>query len=452
MPILNISTKTKLIVMKVASILSGKTIIQSHSIGLICITLFINFFPFDSQAKAVFDVMFKEHNSKKKANLGIVVMDDNTETFIYENSVSKTTTQVSSTSTTDNRRLVYINGMRTDLSKAISNLLVVTNTMATVVASSNVQLAYNANERTMTQIAEVAAQHFKQKNNLTEKQAWFKFAYQFLLPLRYNVFENAEEYMANLGEADYVDDFDLNKHINSIYLPLLKDKKEVVLLAHSQGNFYANRAWDIISQMPNGDELTGALGIVGIANPANHVSGSLSGTELYTTSHNDKVISKIRFWLPIAPLPSNIEIPETPLDDLGHALEDVYLKNNASRIKIVTDVNEMFDRLIPKATCTGFSKKSTHGGGGLITFYTPGENFIGTMNFYFNAYDSNARNQLIIKGVNSSLPLLDTSIVTGQRSGSFYYDWSRDGELLISIINSDSKVFDEWDIDITCPN
>ena len=71
----------------------------------------------------------------------------------------------------------------------------------------------------------------------------------------------------------------------------LCEGKKVVVVAHSQGNLFANIAYKGI----NKDNIDG-FGIVSVANPSGYVAGDSSDT-YYTTIEEDKVIAVIPFAL-----------------------------------------------------------------------------------------------------------------------------------------------------------
>lgn len=453
MSILSLSTISKIIAVKNAEIwLIKKITTRAHYIQIICLALFFSIFSIESQAKATFDVIIKSHNSEQNTNSGVIVIEGATGKNVYDTPVSNAYKQETSTSsTTEKRAIVYANGMFTSPTEAANNLNTVRRSFQYTASTSEFRLAYNFSEDVLNQVAEVAAQHIKQQGNLTDKQAWFQMAYKLLLPKVYNLLEDAETAIASINEASYVNDVDLNSHINQHYLPLLNDDYKVVILSHSQGNFYANRAWNTIANMANGSELTNALGIVGVADVASYVAGN----GLHTTNSNDFIVNAVRLLSGPQPLAANVTHPITSKEPLGHGLSEIYLNDDLDakhiKAKIQADVNTTFDRLEIVASCDDFYRETPNGGSGsgLNTSHAPGENYKGYLDYSLNAYDSSARNQLRVVG-NSGL-LLDTGIVTGVQEGRFYYDGPKDGTLSVVIYNSDQKSFDEWTIGITCP-
>ena len=463
MSILNIITKTKLIAVKGADILPVKKIAtQAHNIQMICLVLLFSFFSIESEAKDNFDVTFKSHNSELNANLGVVTMDDNAEisTSAYfvskasnlvskaSNQVSKASNQVSlapkqvslapkqvslapkqvnSVQSEERMSIVYANGMFTSPSEAAANLVNITRKFYHMVPTANIKLAFNQSEDVLNQVAEVAAQHLKQKHNLTERQAWLQMAYKFLLPSIYNFLEDAETEVSSWDEDNYVNDVDLNYLVNQHVLPPLQAGHRLVVLAHSQGNFYANRAWNTIANMTNGSELTKALGIVGVANVASYTAGN----GLHTTNSNDHIVNAVRILPGKQPRPANITHPFTLKDPMGHGLSEIYLNDDLDakhiKKKIIADVSTTFSRLAEAATCNSLNHASnTHAD---LT-YNPGENYTGNLNYYMNS--SVDKYNLIIKNqYDATIYSLD--YFTGQKSGSFYYNGSSDGILKINI-------------------
>ena len=218
-----------------------------------------------------------------------------------------------------------------------------------MVPTANIKLAYNLSEDVLNQVAEVAAQHIKQKYNLTKRQAWFQMAYKVLLPGVYNLLEDAETEISSWDEDNFVNDVDLNYLVNQYILPTIQEDHRLVVLAHSQGDFYANRAWNTIANMTNGSELTKALGIVGVANVASYTAGD----GLHTTNTNDQIVNAVRGTSGPPPRPANVTHPLTLKDPMGHGLSEIYLNDDSDarhiQAKIITDVSTTFARLAEAA-------------------------------------------------------------------------------------------------------
>ncbi|MGV3652605.1 MAG: hypothetical protein ACO1N5_00170 [Noviherbaspirillum sp.] len=118
-------------------------------------------------------------------------------------------------------------------------------------------------------------------------------------------------------QYDYVDSR-VMEQTRLISTLIKEDKKKVLLISHSQGNLYANAVYRRIDQDP--EIKTKSLALVGVASPANFVAGG--GT--YVTSGNDLVIAGLRTLISANTLPSNIAIPYSTEDLLGHAFIGIY--------------------------------------------------------------------------------------------------------------------------------
>ena len=118
----------------------------------------------------------------------------------------------------------------------------------------------------------------------------------------------------------------------------LDDDKNVLIIAHSQGNLFANRVRKTLRSY--GDKIR----IVAVATPANAVDGG----NLYTTGTNDNIIFQFREWIPDI-LQGNVTLDNgflTPVSP-NHALIDVYLENIESRLRILRHIREVVDSFPP---------------------------------------------------------------------------------------------------------
>ncbi|MBI4087302.1 MAG: hypothetical protein HY434_00535, partial [Candidatus Liptonbacteria bacterium] len=139
-------------------------------------------------------------------------------------------------------------------------------------------------------------------------------------------------------DSETVKDYDLTE--------MLKDASEnvrtqkLLLVAHSQGNFYANSFYDTVADKTGGVPRA-SIGVYSVATP----SGRVAGEGKWLTSDTDKVIAGMVGRV----LSRNIMAPNThialqPSDDsLGHDFSSVYLKYRSS--EIVTDIRSSLDRL-----------------------------------------------------------------------------------------------------------
>lgn len=113
------------------------------------------------------------------------------------------------------------------------------------------------------------------------------------------------------------------------------EKKKILLVAHSQGNFFANAVYEQVQPTLT----TASLGVVDIATPTTTVHGP------YTTSDNDIVINAAR--LLNSALPANISVPFTLTDVLGHGFDQIYLNPGyAAKAKISADIQSTLNSLV----------------------------------------------------------------------------------------------------------
>lgn len=98
---------------------------------------------------------------------------------------------------------------------------------------------------------------------------------------------------------------DLNNQVES-YKKSIKDGHGVIVLAHSQGNYYTNEAYERLD-----DWMKEYFHMFGIATPANHVAGHPAGdnTSPYVKFHNDFIM------LVVTGLPSNRDNPNSEHDE-----------------------------------------------------------------------------------------------------------------------------------------
>ncbi|MCF6208386.1 MAG: hypothetical protein L3J61_03215, partial [Ghiorsea sp.] len=100
--------------------------------------------------------------------------------------------------------------------------------------------------------------------------------------------DGMKQIAAGVNGANYVLDGDVQRHV-TIYEASLKAGNKVVIVSHSQGNFYSNAAYRVLTQRGYGNN----VGIVAVATPSRIVEGG--GT--YITAPEDKIIKAVRATL-----------------------------------------------------------------------------------------------------------------------------------------------------------
>ncbi|MDR4509911.1 MAG: hypothetical protein MRJ65_17030 [Candidatus Brocadiaceae bacterium] len=130
----------------------------------------------------------------------------------------------------------------------------------------------------------------------------------------------------------------IQEHIDT-YDEYLREGKQIVLVAHSQGNLYGNVAYLGIDQ-----QYIDGFGIVSVANPDTHVKGGGP----YTTIEEDYVILPLQITFPFA-LPANVDNFFGPVnlnDWSGHKFIDSYMATgHEAETKILDDIVTMIGEL-----------------------------------------------------------------------------------------------------------
>jgi len=190
--------------------------------------------------------------------------------------------------------------------------------------------SYNANENWLTQLLQVYEQKkIDQKLEVNPEEYWYLLRNMEEAPEWFR--EVYKKNMEQFRESDVYNDPYLIEHVNN-YVRDLYNGKKVVIVAHSQGNFYANNAYRrILNEYP---EYQHNIGVVGVATPANSVQGwnnynaSYPYGLYYTTNASDLVINLIRAFYPDT-LPPNpgIEYSNGYLS-ANHGFVDIYLDQN----------------------------------------------------------------------------------------------------------------------------
>jgi len=141
--------------------------------------------------------------------------------------------------------------------------------------------------------------------------AWFKASMNDLAAST-----NANAYINDATLQQQLDGDPSNPTLQPGYRALLKRGDRIVVVAHSQGNFYANAAYDVLaSESP---DTAHRLGIVAVASPDNRVAGGGQ----HITVPEDVVVAAIRFIYPVTLAPSPASGSSPNMTELGQAAYD----------------------------------------------------------------------------------------------------------------------------------
>lgn len=163
-----------------------------------------------------------------------------------------------------------------------------------------------------------AAQFLRMLNGIEAMPDWFQ--------------DLVKEKAARIVESELVGNQTLQEHA-TLYRAKVLEGKKVIIVAHSQGNFFANAAYAVLYEGEN-TLTTRSVGIVSVANPASFVGGNFP----YTTLTNDLVVASIRTAALVPPLPVNVTNNTAGNDILGHSFIGAYLfSGSISNAKITGD-------------------------------------------------------------------------------------------------------------------
>ena len=137
----------------------------------------------------------------------------------------------------------------------------------------------------------------------------------------------AQDVGGSFDRFEAVVDSDLSRHVQR-YQGLLMEGNRVLVVAHSQGNLYANAAY---TNLANDSRMSmDAFGIVSVANPASYVAGNGS----YYTLVSDLVIALVRTVFP-STLSGNVVNTNADNDWTNHGFIDSYLNGNQTGPMII---------------------------------------------------------------------------------------------------------------------
>jgi hypothetical protein len=138
---------------------------------------------------------------------------------------------------------------------------------------------------------------------------------------------------------------DSDKQVNEIYKPALLAGKRIVVVAHSQGTFYANEAYTRLAAIPEiGSAPRVRLAVA--ASPASFIAGNAGNTRYVTAA-----IDWVMYPIPGA-LRANVPFTEADAaagwkaDPLGHGFREIYLNQSLpTASRLMSTINAAFDDL-----------------------------------------------------------------------------------------------------------
>lgn len=229
--------------------------------------------------------------------------------------------------------IYFGNGVFTTRTQAKRNMEKFANEVSTVFPVEQFEkisfdLAYN----TMIGIVPDLFESYIQDTSADASSFWRTLA--VLIPMPVTFRDKILNRAATIDENAFLNSQDLSIQLTSYRNTILEGKKALVV-AHSQGNFFANEAY---RQLSTSDKAS--FGIVSVANPASSVATGGPHTTLF----EDLVIraitaAKLATGSPTPQLPNVINNLVALADLTGHFFVESYLAPNSnSRTKILNDV------------------------------------------------------------------------------------------------------------------
>lgn len=241
--------------------------------------------------------------------------------------------------------VVHINGINTSHENAVKNAIMLANSLNGKHNGEGIAviLAENKTNSFWADIEDVFKQKINEYPNVASSLI-FKALVGGVLnpalsqPLKDFITNYHVNKIKNSGFVNYSDN-DLQDIVGAIRAKIIEGQK-VLLVPHSQGNLYANAAYNVLTTGDNAIP-TSAIKIMGIASPAAYVAGGGD----YVTSENDLVISGLR-ELGLNVLAANLVISRTTDNILGHSMTEIYLNSSyEGRAKILQKIYASMDSL-----------------------------------------------------------------------------------------------------------
>ena len=148
-----------------------------------------------------------------------------------------------------------------------------------------------------------------------------------------------ESAILSIDEIAYAINDDLKTQVQ-YYRTLLDQGQKVVLVGHSQGNFYANQSCRLLGSP--------SLGVVGVATPATQVCND---DQPYTTLYNDAIINLIARTASWLVLPPNTVGTTGTIK--GHSFIEDYLEGGNAGPRIVDHVSSLLLSLVQPGVTIG---------------------------------------------------------------------------------------------------
>lgn len=272
--------------------------------------------------------------------------------------------------------IAYINGMFTSEENFQQTIEELESTLNSPLSSQGHEIRYsgyyNMDEVALEQIAQVISQRIQEAD--AEIVRYILEYYQDVFNiintgmnsagLNYTAFgiiwsivgDDVEQFLSNALSAPFIGDEDLDAAVESIYPAIADECNKILLIAHSQGNLYANEIWERIYSRTvsyyNLDQFK-IMGQLSIASPSSTVGSNLTqgrSNEQVTdyVNHSNDFVVYLMELLGLETLTANTgEAPSADL--LAHGILDSYLGVPEVNAMIVSRAESIASKLEPWA-------------------------------------------------------------------------------------------------------
>lgn len=343
--------------------------------------------------------------------------------------------------TFDDFNIYYINGVANDPPTAESSKKALHDFVVPDASIGNVDKLYNSSVNIVADLLETyrLAEVDKEYTNFWKWLDKPNAAPEWYRSIHYST-------LAKYNEAAYANNPDFQLMVSKIKAKA-QLRKKTILVAHSEGNFFANM---IANHLRSTDpELAACVGIVGVATPATYVSGGGP----YTTLVNDFVINNAR-----SAFPWGAEIlPPSPVDpvysgkhgQLGHEFVTSYIAHplltpriRGQVLDVVAKINETC-----KASSCGTPIES-YGSSGITEEVLSIGNTAQNVTANFDAYTIPDKLELFANGTRLAAT---AGMESGYRSFSFNFDPKQLGTTqLIARVTGNSDTGTRWNLCVDC--
>lgn len=233
---------------------------------------------------------------------------------------------------TKTQAIVHINGLNTTFDDAVMNQIALKNQIQTQRSNYSVNLAYNKKTGFLNDILQVVNQKFSNDKDST----FWKLIDNYDDIQKASLITDAtyQKYIDELKNKDSLIP-EIEEHIDQ-YKKFLDNGQNVVLVPHSQGNFYGNASLNLL--LAHSKAARNQLYSVGLATPSENLLPNSS----YYTSSNDVVIRGIGVFTKV--LPHNVTVPFSLSDWNGHSFVSTYLREGQTRKLIINKIFSYADQ------------------------------------------------------------------------------------------------------------